>query len=824
MGPVCDFVIDDDPAQRKIIVDDGDGRVYTYGPLDFSAMESVFGAGTVPAIIARRCKVRELEDGTLEYYDCVDDLLSPIPGSDGGLGLDDYDWKTKSQIPWGLDDDFENPTITSESCSPHDPDINIIPIRVFNPDGSFVTKTQVERSSPVTFNVTSEDLTVINNATITAEFSEDRQNLVIGGTGDGIVQLRLTWKDDPGISGQAIGTLTVAGASFSQGNNKRGDVSRSVQVTAGQSYPIVLSGNSGTSGSVRRSAQVIEYDDDIGNGFDLNATFQITDILPLEPTTNVEGYWSEEGNSYGVWVNPAVCTLPFQQQDVTYQIDIPETGTYGFEFACDDNAQMFLNGSSTPFMSITGGIFEGGTYNTPYTATTTLNAGTLTMVVKCTNSAAGFVDANGQPEGLAYSWQRNPGGWYVKICQGGGCVSPTTIQWVESGPHPAWSNFMNTYAVFADNQDTLSGTTQNATWNLSLVDTGNYELEVQADNQAVISFDGTTLGTVNSFTTSTTYTLNNITSGGHTLAAAVTNNVETVDVWSNNPAGVAWTLKKLSALSNITAKFNNSGDLVVTGQGTGTVTLNYAWDETPEYSSANVSLAFDSNGNLVATGTGTATVELLFEWDDNPSFAGQALGTLTWSNLTGASFTQTSGVRKGSDDDTVTVTAGTTYNISIANGTGYGGFSVQDNGQKLCFRDLDGNDCNAQVVIGSITQGQTEVASDRALTSYSVNGYTFTTGSANTGTSNATFSVNAGTTYPATIVGNPNGFTLKQSKTKLCFQDSSGTDCNASVTIGDSNNSNADLIVANSTQLNTPGGGNIIWHTRLASGYKYTTV
>ena len=142
MGPVCDFVIDDDPAQRKIIVDDGDGRVYTYGPLDFSAMESVFGAGTVPAIVARICKVRELVDGTLEYYDCVDDLLSPIPGSDGGLGLDDYDWKTKSQIPWGLDDDFENPTITSESCSPHDPDINIIPIRVFNPDGSFVTKTQ----------------------------------------------------------------------------------------------------------------------------------------------------------------------------------------------------------------------------------------------------------------------------------------------------------------------------------------------------------------------------------------------------------------------------------------------------------------------------------------------------------------------------------------------------------------------------------------------------------------------------------------------------------------------------------------------------------
>ena len=699
MGPVCDFVIDDDPAQRKIIVDDGDGRVDTYGPLDFSAMESVFGAGTVPAIVARRCKVRELEDGTLEYYDCVDDLLSPIPGSDGGLGLDDYDWKTKSQIPWGLDDDFENPTITSESCSPHDPDINIIPIRVFNPDGSFVTKTQVERSSPVTFNVTSEDLTVINNATITAQFDATSANLVVGGTGSGIVQISLEWNDRTNIAGVAVDNIQIGSTTWTQ-SGRRGQKSHSLELAVG-SYPITYNGlNSANNPIIQNSNTSLCLKD--GDGSDCNATFTITDILPLEPTTNIEGYWSEEGNSYGVWVNPAVCTLPFQQQDVTYQIDIPETGTYGFEFACDDNAQMFLNGSSTPFMSITGGIFEGGTYNTPYTATTTLNAGTLTMVVKCTNSAAGFVDANGEPEGLAYSWQRNPGGWYVKICQGGGCVSPTTIQWVESGPHPAWSDFMNTYAVFADNQDTLSGTTQNATWNLSLVDTGNYELEVQADNQAVISFDGTTLGTVNSFTTSTTYTLNNITSGGHTLAAAVTNNVETVDVWSNNPAGVAWTLKKLSALSNITAKFNNSGDLVVTGQGTGTVTLNYAWDETPEYSSANVSLAFDSNGNLVATGTGTATVELLFEWNDNPSTAGQALGTLTWSNL-GTEFIQTSGVRKGSDDDTVTVTAGTTYNISITGGTGYGGFYLQDNGQKLCFRDLDGNDCNAQVRIGSIT-------------------------------------------------------------------------------------------------------------------------
>ena len=81
---------------------------------------------------------------------------------------------------------------------------------------------------------------------------------------------------------------------------------------------------------------LIEYDDDAGNGFDVNASLAITDILPLEPTTNVAGFWSDEGNKYAVWVNPAVCTLPREEQTVTYQVPIPEDGVYGFEFACDD--------------------------------------------------------------------------------------------------------------------------------------------------------------------------------------------------------------------------------------------------------------------------------------------------------------------------------------------------------------------------------------------------------------------------------------------------------------------------------------------------------
>ena len=815
LGPVCDIVLDDttvDPLKR--LLDSGDGRISTYGPIDFKELEQVVPGQ--PAIVTRRCKV----DDEGNYYDCQDVFLNPFPTSDGGFGLSDYDWKNRSQSPWGLEDDFAQAPLDPESCVPFDADINIIPTKFYTSAGQQTLKYQVENSSPPTFAVTSEDQTFINNATITAEFSTDQQNLVIGGTGSGIVQLELDWDDKPSISGQSVGTLTVAGASFSQGNREKGKKTKSVQVTAGQSYPITLSGNSGTSGSRLASSTVIEYDDDVP-GFDVNATFRITDVLPLEPTTNVAGYWSDEGNEYAVWVNPAICTLPQLEQVVTYQIPIPANDTYHFTFGCDDNAQMFLGGSETPFMSIVGGIFEGGQYNTPYTSSTTLSQGTLQLVVRCTNSDAGFQDANGDPTGLAYSWARNPGGWYIKICRGGICVPPNNIQWVRSGPHPAWSTFMNEYAVFASNQETLSGVAQNATWNINIAEAGNYQLEVQADNQAAITFDGTSQGTVNSFTTSTTYTINNLSVGPHTLAASVTNNVETVDNWSNNPAGVAWVLRKLAGTSSVTAKFAANGNLEVSGVGTGTIPLTLTWDETPQYETANVSLAFDSNGNLVATGTGTATVELEFEWDDNPSFAGQALGNVTWTGLSGASFTQTSGVRRGSDDDTVTVTAGTTYNINVTGGSGYGGFTAESN--RLCFKDLDGNDCNATIVIGNINQQQSEVGADQALTSITYNGVTLTQTSSTTGSVTANVNVTAGTTYSPAIVGNPNGFARRDSGQRLCFFDSIGTDCNANLTIGNPSNTSLDIEVANSTQLNTPSEGNLIWHTRLGAGYRYTT-
>ena len=87
LGPTCDIFTDDadDAAGRRRDVDTGDGRDITYGPLDFPDIERIMD-GPVSAIISRRCRVRTLSDGTKEFYDCVDDLLSPI-GTPSGYPL-----------------------------------------------------------------------------------------------------------------------------------------------------------------------------------------------------------------------------------------------------------------------------------------------------------------------------------------------------------------------------------------------------------------------------------------------------------------------------------------------------------------------------------------------------------------------------------------------------------------------------------------------------------------------------------------------------------------------------------------------------------------
>ncbi len=715
-GPICDALVDDSvisARSRAAITDVEDLRVEKFPPPPpdyYKELEDIFDPA--PAILLTElCKRRVLEDGTVELYDCLPQYLGPYQPYDPPLI--DVDG-ANSKI--GLTDEFFIPTITPESCSPFDEDINIRPTTFFTTGGTAISRNKRERSSPVTYPVVSETEAVTTTGDLDANF-QPNGDLYVTGTGTANIQLNFEWNDNPNTYGQALGSYSIGGITFTQTSGvSKGSDQQLFSTSAANLTATIVQGTGYGGFVVENSGKQLCFRDLDGN--DCNARLTITSITSVDTVSN-GSYWSDEGNEYGVWVNPQVCTLPREEQIVTYFVDIPATDTYAFRFGCDDNATLFLNDESTPFLTAIGGIFDGGTYNTPYTGTRNISAGKLKITVRCTNSDAGFQDSEGLPTGLAYSWQRNPGGWFIKICRGGACEGTTTIAWVRSGPHQAWGDFMNEYAVYVSNIEPEIGT-HTGTWNFTTPHAGNYQFEYAADNNGTYTLDGNQIATSSNFTSSNTITLNNLSKGNHTLVGQIENvSNATENSWAFNPAGIAWKL-------TIPASTISEEQSVTT---------------TTE---SNLSASWASNGDLIVDGTGSGKIQLLFEWDDNPYTAGTALGLVTVNNLT---FRQTSGQKKGSRDRIFDVTAGSVYSTFISDNPG--GFSVQ--GDKLCFRDLDGNDCNAELKI-------LKIINDPPTTSSSVQ------------------------TVQVTV---------------------------------------PEQIIASSLDLTSAGSGNLIWHTRMATGYEY---
>ena len=674
LGPTCDIFTDDDDAagKRRRDVDTGDGRDITYGPLDFPDLERIMD-GPVSAILSRRCRVRTLSDGTKEFYDCVDDLLSPI-GTPSGYPLIEpqYDWQTASTTPWGLNDNFEPIQLSPIDCSPFDPDINIIPIKAYRANGTFVEKVLQERSSPPTFPVTGGAPFAPAPEIVTATFVEESGTLKLRVTGtagaNGNVGLNLRWNDNPNTAGTALGSVTIDGVTLTQ-NGRRGSQDASVSVTPGTDYPLTITGGTGYGGQAVSSNSICFYDLD---GTDCNATLTITLSSPADTEPANNSYWSEEGDKYAVWVNPEVCTLPQLQQTVTYFVDIPATDTYTITGGADDNFNVYLNDETSAVIGGAGGIFAGGSLTTPYSATRTLTEGQLKIVVNCTNSDAGFQDAEGNPTGLAYTWARNPGGWYIKICRGTSCIGSSTINWVKSGPDPKerWSSFMDTYAVYPSNSDVLIDPDHTASYNVLIPAAGNYTFEYAADNQGTFTFDGSQIATSTNFTSSNTVTLSNVTAGPHTVGVTIRNSGPNTD-WTENPGGIAWTISPVSgygapsidwtisgASSGSGYRIRNNGQRIQWDDDAGgSFDVNATMDigKVTQVMGSNVNVSFSSDGTgLDVTGFGEADVRLDFEWDDKPSISGQAVGTLT---IAGATFSQGNST-EGNISRTIRVTAG----------------------------------------------------------------------------------------------------------------------------------------------------------------------
>ena len=546
LGPVCDIVVDDVVA-IELGIDVGDGKVDTYGPIDLDDLERITD-DTARYIKTRRCKQRTLSDGRIEYYDCINDLNAPIAAPPGYPLIEpQYNWPVESTSPWGLDDDFEGLQLTPESCFPHDPDINVFPVKFYNADGTFVEKIQVEKSSPVTFPVDSLVGYDIVEGSISATFVESGGNVLLRatGTGTGNIGLRFEWHDDPNAHGTATSAVSVRGVTFNQSGTS-GNQNATIEVTAGVDYPVTIVGGTGYGGYSVTSDKICFRD---LHENDCNASL-IIGSTTNETTIENKGAWSDDGNAYAVWVNPEVCTLPTIQQTVTYFIDIPATDTYTITGGADDFFEVFLNNDATPIIDGGAGIFNEqheivhtGSYTPPYSVTQTLQAGTLKLIVKCTNGSTEN-DAEGKPTGNAFIWNMNPGGWYIKICRGDSCITPTVITgWVKAGPHQGWANFMNTYAVYPSNNDPLKGIDHTVTWSINVPSAGDYTFEYAVDNTGTWELDGTQIVTaVDNFSGSSTYTITNLSAGPHTITGTVNNNSGDADTWTENPAGIAWTL------------------------------------------------------------------------------------------------------------------------------------------------------------------------------------------------------------------------------------------------------------------------------------------
>jgi hypothetical protein len=293
--------------------------------------------------------------------------------------------------------------------------------------------------------------------------------------------------------------------------------------------------------------------------------------------------------------------------------------------------------------------------------------------------------------------------------------------------------------------------------------------------------------------------------------------------WTRNPAGIAWTLTPTGG--------NSSIDWVITGQSS---TAGYRirnngqriqWDDDASNDfdvnatmdigtitqsiGSNISVSFSSDGTgLDVSGFGSADVRLDFEWDDNPNTSGLAVGTLVIANET---FTQTGATVES-------------FTIEIADqgskGRGDNAEVIEVTDKKIKFTDADfQGDTDAEFEIISTSPGVTA-----NFTGSNDNDLRLVV----TGTGDVTLKLSwdddpdsngkaVGELYVAGKTFDQSGEEGDETKT-ITVSGTESSSQSRTITV------TGDAIIASSLDLNTPGGGNLLWHTRMDAGYEWIEV
>ena len=352
-----------------------------------------------------KCKVRLREDFSLEFYDCKPDGWHDKYGTTpeqynseciliGGIC---YDWARDADIDLTLPefDDFEVPTISR--CAQFDTDINIRPQTFINNEGIKTTKYSIQGSTPVTFPVRGGYADGSSGSAVSCRFADDGNSIVVEGTKGGAVaniDLKLEWDDNPNTNGVFADSITVSNSigdsvTFTR-SGESGSETHTLDVPGEETSLSITYTNLNAANDpiiVEDGGRKLCLLD--GDNTDCNGSFTIENVNSEEGGT-APSLWSADADEYAVWTNSAECTLPCQEQSVTYQIYFDETETYHFEFGADDSGEVYFDEEVTPFITATTptmlnpSIFPTATG--PTKVAKEITAGTHTLVVNCTNS------------------------------------------------------------------------------------------------------------------------------------------------------------------------------------------------------------------------------------------------------------------------------------------------------------------------------------------------------------------------------------------------------------------------------------------------------
>ena len=686
---------------------------------------------------------------------------------------------------FGITDDFFVPGVQAYSCIPWDPDINIRPVTFFSRVGNLITRYPYPLSNPVTYPVNA--VIAIKPGSISASFDPTGTTIIVDGEGKGSLTLNLSWDDNPNTLGVALDSLTVAGITLTRSGTS-GSQDATIEVEAGQQYPITFSnlnpanspievqGNSlclkdgaiggnypitytglNTSTSdidVAQNGQDLRIDDNPANGFDENAKFEIRETssninaeftdaetlsitgdgggsvtLRLEwdddpddsgtavDTISVGGQtwtrsgrqgsqeftisvspgggggddcnatfsigtetggtptalslWTEDGDRYGVWTNPAQCTLPCLRQIVTYTIQFYEDGLYFFEIGADDEGEFYFDDETTPFASVTTPtilnpkLFPEATG--PLIVSKYVTAGPHTLRAEVTNAS---------PGGLAIN------DLYVDNSVDWGSISPgagTAIRQELDGPGSGLS-VSATFSADGNNLVVSGNGTGSVTW--------SYEWD---DNPATAG------KAVDSITIAGSTITQSGSGGGGSYPITYTGlNAPTSDI------DVASNGQSLRIDDDPSNGFDENAKLEIRS------------------TSSNISAEFSSDAEtLLISGSGSGEVDIRFEWDDNPDISGTSVDTI---EIAGQTFTRSGRAgqqqftiqvvaadedREGFDSRTITVNGGQTYPITYTGLNSANGTINVVSSTEICLYDGDGNDCNGTLKVASSTVNTT---------------------------------------------------------------------------------------------------------------------